>query len=52
MCIRDRAARAAFEQARQSLLLMSAKLNKGASTTTYHFNKFSVAQQKIKHEGK
>jgi len=42
------AARAAFNEARQSLLLMSAKLNKGTSTTSYHFNKFTVAQQKIK----
>ena len=42
------AARAAFEEARNSLLLMSAKLNKGSSSTTYQLNKFSVAQQKIK----
>lgn len=43
-------ARMAFEEARQSLLLMSSKLNKGTSTTSYHFNKFSSAQQKIKGE--
>jgi len=46
------AARAAFNEARQSLLLMSSKLNKGTTTTSYHFNKFTVAQQKIKGKGK
>ena len=42
------AARAAFEEARHSLLLMSSKLNKGSSTTTYQLKKFSVAQYKIR----
>lgn len=42
------AARAAFDEARNSLLLMSSKLNKGSSTTTYQLKKFSVAQHKIR----
>lgn len=42
------AARAAFEEARHSLLLMSSKLNKGSSTTTYQLKKFSVAEYKIR----
>ena len=41
------AAQEAFETATQSLLLMSAKLNKG-TTTTYQLTKFSATQQKIK----
>jgi len=43
------AARIAFEEARQSLLLMSSKLNKGTNTTS-HFTRFNVAQQKIKRQ--
>lgn len=45
------AARVAFEQARQSLLLVSSKLNKGTSTTTYHLQKFSTVQKKIRGGG-
>ena len=41
------AAREAFETAKQSLLLMSAKLNKGTSAT-YKLTKFTSTQQKIK----
>jgi len=41
------AAREAFETAKQSLLLMSAKLNKGTSAT-YKLTKFTSTRQKIK----
>lgn len=45
---KELATKEAFETAKQSLLLMSAKLNKGTTATTYKLSKFTTTQQKIK----
>ena len=45
---KELAAREAFETAKHSLLLMSSKLNKGTTATTYKLSKFTSTQQKIK----
>ena len=42
------ASKVAFEEAKASLLLISSKLNKGTSSTTYTIRKFSSTQQKLK----
>ena len=44
---KELAAREAFETAKNSLLLISSKLNKG-TTATYKLSKFTSTQQKIK----
>lgn len=46
--IAQKEAREAFEVTKQALLLVSAKLNKGASYTTDVIGKFDEAQQKVR----